>query len=83
MEIYEAEAEDLTHLGGPMGTEYTTGYYLGLFGSEALAKGAAQKHWTGNKQKGTLKWLKEGKSWRTEDLGWIMYHVKVRKINER
>jgi hypothetical protein len=75
--VYELIYEDLTHLGGPMGTEYTTEQSLGLFyGDNAIqkAKAAAQKNYHGDEK---IIWS----GFKTQDLGYVMYHIKLRKIN--
>jgi len=69
--VYEAVAEDLSHLGGPMGTEYTTRKSLGLFEHWKDAKAACEKHY-----KGPLEFKRN----RTEDLGWVMYHIGTKKV---
>lgn len=75
--VYEAIAEDLTHLGGPMGSEHTTEESLGLFSSRVKAQASCEKDY-----KGKLRFFRPpGKTrWRTKDLGWVMYHIRAREI---
>lgn len=78
-------SEDLTHLGGPMGTEYTTTNWERNVSKLDKAKKIAQDDYDSqireiNKQ--PLKWLKEGKGYRTEDLGFVMYHIKPIQIED-
>lgn len=40
--VWELEIEDLTHLGGPMGSEYTTTVSVQLFKTEKQALAAAK-----------------------------------------
>ena len=79
--IYELIYEDLTHLGGPMGTEYTTEHSLGLFDDVDKAKKAAEKNYGGK-----LEWFEgeendceEGQI-RTDDLRYVMYHIITREV---
>ena len=79
--VYELISEDLSHLGGPMGTEYTTESSLGLFSGEdglEKAKKAAEKHYGGK-----IKWSKdkypEG-SLCSGDLRYVMYHIRIRRV---
>lgn len=84
-EVYELIAEDLTHLGGPMGTEYTTDTSLGIFsGDNAIekARAMAQKHY-GNKTK-DLGWTKnvsrKDDVLRSDGLLYVMYHIRRRIV---
>jgi len=84
MIIYEAIAEDRTHLGGPMGSEYTTDITIGLFTLQEDAKKACQGHYN-KSQKKELKWhqwtngLKQ-KIISTDDLGSVKYHVVPKNV---
>lgn len=71
--------EDLTHLGGPMGTEYTTSTDRHFASSES-AKAAAVKHYNGSD--GPLKWRKHRKGWTSGDLGYVMYTIQPMKIEK-
>jgi hypothetical protein len=79
--VYELIAEDLTHLGGPMGSEYTTDKSLGLFDSIEKCKEKAKKHYN---RKDPITWTKNvsrtGDVLRSDDLGWVMYHIRTRKV---
>lgn len=81
--IYELIYEDLTHLGGPMGTEYTTRRSLGLFDSIDKAKTKANKSLKdtsrGTKKMG--KWIRETNGMRSQDLGHVMYHIVAREVS--
>lgn len=76
MLIYEASAEDLTHLGSSMGTEYTTTESLGVFSTAKKAQGACEKHYGK-----PLKWKREKHGWRTDDLGHVMYDIREREVS--
>lgn len=76
--IYSLTAEDLTNLGGPMGTEYTETMWIKYFTSKEKAKKYAEKHF-----KGSLKWIKnEDGGVRTPDMGWVMYYINLIKVVE-
>jgi hypothetical protein len=75
MNVYELIYEDLSRLGRTMGTEYTTESSLGLFNNIDDAKLEAEKQY-GKK----LKWFKSGKHLCTNDLGYVMYHIKIRGV---
>lgn len=82
MKVFDLIAEDLTHLGGPMGTEYTTESPIGLFGDAEEAKKVAQRHYESSRRRPEppLKWLDAGNGFRTEDLGFVMYRIRVREV---
>jgi hypothetical protein len=42
--VYNLELEDASHLGGPMGTEYTTTIWVKPFASMQRAKAYAEKY---------------------------------------
>ena len=73
--IYELLYEDLTNLGGPMGTERTITRTMGLFNNAEHAKGFADLDYGKH-----LKWIRVGPGFRTEDLGHVMYHIKLREV---
>lgn len=73
--VYEALKEDLSHLGGPMGTEYTTTESMGIFGSLDRALNTCEKDFGK-----PIKWRKTHKGQSSPDLGYCMYHVKERKV---
>jgi hypothetical protein len=72
-EICTLVSENLSHLGGPMGTEYTTTNYSKPFKSIEKAKKFAEKEY-GNE----LKWLATDKGLRSEDLGYVMYYINTK-----
>ena len=72
--IYVLQLEDLSHLGGPMGTEYTTSKYE-YFHDIEKAKQFAEKHY-GKK----IIWKKDGRSITSGDLLWTMYKISKLKI---
>jgi len=73
MNSYTAIATDLTHLGGSMGTEYTTIIWIKNFKSLKSAKLHCEAHY-----KSKLTWTTvNNKCITTGDLGWIMYDIKL------
>ena len=71
------EAEDLSHLGGPMGTEYTTTMFVRNFGTLEEAKTYAIRHY-----KGPIKWLRERSAWTSGDLLWVEYTITPLRFEE-
>lgn len=74
--IYKLVIEDLTHLGGPMGTERT--YVIGreYFLSLEKAKKFAEKDYSKRSNGETFKW----KGLSSGDLSFIMYTITKIKI---
>jgi len=74
--------EDWTHLGGRMGTEYTTVIWDKFFSTEDLAKEYAEED-NDIDHPMKIKWEKQkGKSWFSGDLSshaYYIYPVKVEK----
>lgn len=82
--IFKLVSENMTHLGGPMGTEYTYPNWTRYFSSVEKAKAYALKDYrkeTANK-KANLMWLKDGKGVRTEDLSFVMYLIHPVELTE-
>lgn len=77
MTTYRLVSENLTHLGGPMGTEYTTTNWTKYFSSFDKAKTYARKDYKGDKD---WNWLKEKIGVRSPDLGYVMYHISPVKV---
>jgi len=76
--IYRLVYEDLTHLGGPMGTEYTTYSHMGTYSAPKTARAEAAKNYARKSGKvvKALKWYKESPThFRTDDLLFVMYHI--------
>ncbi len=84
MEFFELISENLTGLGGPMGTERTSTNYTKKFKDDLesgsmkpvigsavrKAKAFAEKEY-GKK----IEWIKTEKGYRSPDLGYVMYHI--------
>ncbi len=83
MFIYTLTSENLTNLGGPMGTEYTYPNWVKVFKTVAAAKKYAAADYRRNTlHKMKWEWIKEGTGFRTPDLGFVMYHIKKEKVLE-
>jgi hypothetical protein len=72
MKIYQLTSENLQGLGGPMGTERTTVNWVKPFESLETAQAYAENDYEGKEK---LKWSKVEKSWHSQDLSWVMYHI--------
>lgn len=69
---YRLVNEDLTHLGGPMGTEYTEDRWSKNYATVEQAKQAAEKDYDS-----PIEWVKERNGgWRSPDLGYVMYRIE-------
>ena len=81
MKIYALESENLTGLGGRMGTEHTTTNWIKYFSSIDFAKKYAEKHYKiWNKE--PIKWKKDGKEIISGDLGFVMYIITEIKLEK-
>jgi hypothetical protein len=80
--IYMLESEDLTHLGGPMGSEYTTTNFRKYFSSVKKAKEYAEQDYKRNvnvtERHSEIEWKKwNSKTGYTNsgDLSFVMYTI--------
>lgn len=82
--VYELVREDLTNLGGRMGTEFTTSRRIGVFSDVDKAKeyaGLIYSKQCGGEPEREIKWKKTGKfSYSSNDLRFVMYNINVIKI---
>ena len=83
--VYELESENLTGLGGPMGTERTTINWSKLYYDVASAKEAAEKDYKKRCQCGELPpdeivWTYENRYWHSQDLRFVMYNIRRKKV---
>ena len=82
--MYELTSQNLTHLGGPMGSEYTYDNWRKFFTTIELAKKYAQKDY--NKDGPApefIKWKKENKDCITsQDLGYVQYYIRTVKCEK-
>jgi hypothetical protein len=75
--MYQLIYEDLTHLGGPMGTEHTTESSMGHFNKLENAKLVAEDTY-GQK----IKWQKTKDGFRSPDMGYVMFHIREVKTKD-
>lgn len=73
--IYEVRSENLTGLGGPMGTERTWDNWRKFFDDIDLAKKFSEKDY-----KNKIKWKKYRGGLASEDLGHVMYYIQPIEI---
>ena len=83
--IFELVSLDLSRIGGPMGTEYTTDNWRKLFTKKEDAQIFAEtdykkecKDYKRNPEK--IKWSKSGNRWHSQDLTFVMYEIQKREI---
>jgi hypothetical protein len=80
--VYMLTSENLTHLGGPMGSEYTYPNWSKLFGTLEAAKLYAEADYEVQaKKKADWEWVKEGQGLRSPDLIAMMYHIRKERVN--
>lgn len=80
--MFVLTAEDLTGLGGPMGTERTVTVLMEYFKSVDNAKQFALKHYQRNRPGETFKWEKRGSKWTSGDLMFVMYDIEPIKTKD-
>lgn len=73
--MYALRSENLTLLGGPMGTERTFTNWVKYFKSLAAAKKYAEADYVKNRGTESVKWKSSSKGWWTNDLLFVMYHI--------
>ena len=74
--IYSLTSEDLTHLGGSMGTEYSTTNWIKYFTTINLAKAYALKDYRITDKNLDIKWRGN----HSGDLRWVSYDIKTIKV---
>lgn len=73
--MFEVISENLTGLGGPMGSERTWTNWRKFTESKKKAKSICEEDY-GEK----IEWIKEGRKLRSDDLSYVMYHIKPVKV---
>lgn len=73
MTVYMLTATDLTHLGGPMGSEYTKVIFNKPYKNLSKAKAAAEKDY-----EQPIEWQNQesNKFWTSGDLGHVTYDIR-------
>lgn len=81
---YILTSENLTNLGGPMGTESTFENWSKNFSTIEKAKEVAKKDYNpeDSPSKEPIKWVKEKSGLRSQDLGYVMYHIQPFTLEE-
>lgn len=82
-EIFKLISENLTGLGGPMGTERTWNNWVKYFSDFEKAKLFAEKDYNKNKHEratNSIVWKKERDKTSSQDLGFVMYHISKIKV---
>jgi len=83
--VYELVIEDLTGLGGPMGTEVVRTIGRELFTSVGAAKEYAEKHYAGQLKNAyshvprEIHWKTRKNYWTSGDMYFIMYNIRAVK----
>ena len=85
--IYELEATDMTHCGGPMGSEYTESLWHKFFSSLQKAKDYAEKDYSKQaSRKRKITWIfvrdRFSREYTSRDLGFIMYDIRRVQIED-
>jgi hypothetical protein len=75
--MYELVSENLTGLGGPMGTEHVSINFRKHFMLIDKARKFAEEDY-GKR----IKWKSYGKELRSPDLGYVLYRIKPIKIED-
>jgi hypothetical protein len=79
--FFELVATDLTHLGGPMGTEKTYTIFRKAFNSVDDAKKFAEKDHKKRDNREKIQWkCSKDNTWTSQDLLSHAYEIQVRKI---
>ena len=77
--MYQLISENLTNLGGPMGSEYTYDNYRKSFLKLSNAKKYAEKEYGSE-----IEWIeKKNGGLRSPDLSYVMYHIEEIKFIDK
>lgn len=77
--VYQLTSENLTGLGGPMGSERTWDNWSRPYRDLASAKEAAEKDYNkqcSGKPEEKIVWTRENGEWHTQDLRFVMYNIR-------
>jgi hypothetical protein len=72
MKIYQLTSENLSGLGGPMGSERTYNNWVRPYDSHEAAMLAAEIDYNGKEE---IQWTKGTNGWHSQDLGYVMYYI--------
>lgn len=77
-DVFQLTSENLSNLGGPMGTERTYINWTRHFTNKRSAIAAAEKDYGG-----PINWIEaDAFKTRSPDLGHVMYHVRLLTVEE-
>lgn len=74
--VVQLVSENLTGLGGPMGSDRTSTNWRKLFSTEDAARAWAE----GDYGHGSIAWVTTPSGTRSPDLGHVMYHIKTVEV---
>ena len=82
MEYFELTCEDLTNIGGPMGTETTSVIFSRAYSTLQKAKDAAEKDHKRrcNSMPWAIKWTDSGRRINSGDLSSHTYYIEKKKV---
>ena len=80
--MFELESENLTGLGGPMGTEETTINWRKFFTTVEKAKEFAEKDYKKKGGREEFDWHEDDGEWCSGDLLFVMYNIRPVKVEE-
>lgn len=79
--FFELVCQDLTNLGGPMGSETTSDIFRKAFGTLAKAQKFAENDHDERDNRNEIRWKKDGRNeWYSGDLLSHDYTITVKKI---
>ncbi len=80
--LFELVSENLTHLGGPMGTEETWNNWSKFFTTIEAAKEFAEKDYQkeSHKKEERITWTKNKTEFCSGDLSFVMYTIRPVKV---
>lgn len=78
--MYSLTSENLSGLGGSMGTERTWANWVKYFNSIKEAKAYAEKDYTGGRD---LVWSRTSAGYCSPDLGYVMYWISKIKTEDK
>jgi hypothetical protein len=83
--LFVLESENLTGLGGPMGSEHTSCNWARYYKTMDKAKLAAKKDYKkecNGKPEEEIKWSKGKNNCSSQDLRFVMYHISSMKVEK-
>lgn len=82
MTVYELVSENMTAVGGPMGSEHTWDSWRKLFSTLKAAKAHAKRDYLKEAQEPLVfEWHKTSKNeWCTGDLRFVMYTIRRKAV---